>query len=80
MYMANTSPTARVPNVNHIPLAHVESARLGVGSARLGVGSARLGVGFLDTNMLVSTSGNGRVGGLNQHNGESFRVSVEYRL
>ena len=44
--------------MNHIPLARVGSARLGVGSAKLGVGSTELSVGFLEPNMLVSPTRN----------------------
>ena len=47
--------------------ARVKSGGLCVGSA-----------GLSDTNMLVSPTQNGRVGGLNQH--EWFRVAVEYRI
>ena len=55
-------------NVNHIPMAHI-------GFARLGVGSPKLSIGFLDTNMLVSPMQNGRVGGLNQRYGPTGAVS-----
>ena len=75
--MANVSPNARRPNTNYISLARFGSASLGVGSASLGIGSAMLGVGFLDTNMLVSPTQNGRVGGLNQRDGPA-RVVLHF--
>ena len=40
---------------------------LALGPPGLAFGLARLGVGFLYTNMLVTPTRNGRVGGLNQH-------------
>ena len=75
MYMANASPNARRPNATYIPLACIESGRLRVGSGKLCFG-------FLDTNMLVSPMRNGRVGGLNQRDGQNewFCIAVDYRL
>ena len=69
------TPNARGPNAKYIPLARV-------GCTRLHVGSPKLGVGFLDTDMLVSTTRNSRVGGLDQREApkQRDRVAVEYRL
>ena len=69
IYMANARILRWGPNATYIPPARVLGLALGVMQIlAFALGIMQI-IAFLDTNMLVSPTQNGRVGGLNHRDG-----------